>query len=101
MWSAVEQIGALGRYRDQLSILRELQSPAFFVHESVVPATQKNQVVEGRRSAIRPMFDVVRIRPRGRAVTAREPAAFVSRDQWASRRTRDHPTGVVGFAIDD
>src|SRR5260370_7030615 len=69
--------------------------------QPMVPATQKDQVVEGGRSAIRPMLDVMRIRPRRRAVAAREPAALVSRDDCTPRRTRHHAAGVVGLAVDD
>jgi hypothetical protein len=60
----------LRRDRDQLAILSQLQGPTLFVHQSVMPATQKDQVVERGRTAIRPMFDVMRIRPRRRAVSA-------------------------------
>src|SRR6266851_765774 len=90
-----------GRDRDQIATLIHLESPALFVHESVMPATQKNQVVEGRRTTIRPVFDVMRIRPRGRTVTAREPAALVSGAQCTPRRARDHTAGMVGLAVDD
>src|SRR5260370_41048863 len=67
----------------------------------MVPSAEQNQIVEIRRTAICPVFDVVRVSPCRWAVTARESAALVSGDQRTARRTRDHTAGVVGLAIDD
>src|SRR5260370_16210743 len=67
----------------------------------MVPSTEQDQVVESRRTAICPVFDVVRISPCRWTVAARESAAFVSGDQRTARRTRHHTAGVVGLAIDD
>src|SRR6266851_7073998 len=86
----------LWRDCDQLATLIHLESPALFVHQPVMTATEKDQVIQGRRTAIGPMLDVMRIRPRGRAVTAGKPAAFVSGDQCTPRGTRHHTAGVVG-----
>src|SRR5260370_39860454 len=55
-------------------------------YQPVVPATEQDQVVEGRRTAVRPMFEVVGVRPRRRAVTAGKPAAFVPGAQCTPRR---------------
>src|SRR6266851_8563410 len=91
----------LWRDCDQLATLIHLESPALFVNQPVMPSTEEDQVLEGRRTAIRPMLDVMRIRPRGRTVTAWKPAALVSGDECAPRGTRDHTAGVVGLAVDD
>src|ERR1700704_1417526 len=72
------------RDRHQSSTLAELELPAFFVYESMMPTTQQDKVGECLRTAIGPMFDVVRIRPRRRIVAAWKPADLVERLQRAT-----------------
>ncbi len=64
-------------YRDQLSLGTPPQSPALVMDPAMVAAAQQDQVVKQRRTAVRPMLDVMRVRPRRRPVATREPAALV------------------------
>src|SRR5260370_21896128 len=71
------------------------------MNQPMMAAAEQDQVGEIRRTAICPMFDVVRVGPSRWTVATRESAAFVSGDQRTSRRTRHYTAAVVGLAIDD
>src|SRR5712692_9889194 len=88
MRSAAQQIGALGRYRDQLSILRELQSPALFVYQPVVPATQGLLPNSTKRVTIRAPSFLARVSAGGAALDGVQSGRAEALPQLLARRSR-------------
>ena len=62
-------------YGDSVS---DVDAPPLLVHRAVVRPAQRNQVVDLGGTAVRPVDDVVTIRPRGRPVAPREAASLVA-----------------------
>jgi hypothetical protein len=75
------QAALLGRHRNKLAVLRPCQSPAFFMNHPVMAPAQQHKVVHLMIAAIRPVMDVMRVGPGGRAVATREPAPAISDPQ--------------------
>ena len=74
------------READRARVVK-LHLQAAFVHRPVMPPAKLHQVVEPGRAAVRPVPDVVRIAPPGRA--AREAATPIPRRERTAQRRRD------------
>jgi hypothetical protein len=60
------------------------------VHEPVVAPAEKDEIVDTRRTAVRPMTNVMRVAPARRSITGGKRAAVVAyRDRAPKRRRHD------------
>ena len=71
----------------------DVQAPPLLVHASVMHPAQRNQVLELGRPAIRPVNDVVAIRPRRWSIAARESAALIAKNQCGANGRGDGARG--------
>src|SRR4029077_3606100 len=74
--------------RHHLTLVCPDQLPSTFMHETVVPATQQDQVVEIRLAAMDPVDEVMPIAVGGRLFAARPRAVAVANPKRLAQRSR-------------
>jgi len=62
----------------------------------MVAAAEQDQVAELRRATVRPMLQVMAVRPIGGTIAAGEPAASVAHDKRSPERGRHRPHRAAG-----
>jgi hypothetical protein len=72
------------------SFVRHLDAEPTVVHETVVASAEKDEVVDARRAAVRPMISMMRVAPARRSITAGEGAPAVANRDRPSKRGRHH-----------
>jgi hypothetical protein len=75
------------------SLVRHLYGEPSVVHEPVVSPAKKDEVVDARRTAVRPMTNVMRVGPARRPITPRERAPAVASGDRPSKPRR-HDLGL-------
>src|SRR5439155_22965690 len=71
------------------------QLPAAFVHHPMMPAAEKDQVVEVGWAALDPVREVMSIAPRWRTFATRPLAMLVAHLQRLAHRSSDHSLGAT------
>ena len=67
----------------------DVNAPPLLVHRSVVPPAQRDQILELRWTAVRPVNDVVAVGPRRRSVAPREATPLIAEMERGADVCRD------------
>src|SRR5437899_11942973 len=86
----------LRRTGDQLAVRAPFEPDPPFVGEVMMPPAQQRQVENQRRPAIRPVFEVMTLRPGHRPIAARETTVLIARDQGSHHRGRYRAARAAG-----